>query len=466
MRTASVVMTLLFAAISALAEPPRTMRLDYYHTGNATQELFAVDRVVVEPLPWPGNPERPLDDLNIGSYFFEVADKTTNRVLYSRGFSSVYAEWVTTAEARSVNRTFHESLRFPMPAGPVKIVVRKRDSNNAWRDAWSVQIDPKNIFVDTSKSETPGKLIEIEKNGEPAKKVDLLILGDGYTAAERGKFEADARRLIAQLFATSPFQERRRDFNVWGLCPPAHESGISRPSTGIHRASPVGATYDAFGSERYILAFDNKSFRRIASFAPYDFVEIVANGQTYGGGGILGQYGTVAAGSKWAPYVFVHEFGHHFAGLADEYYTSSVAYLPSQKRVEPYEPNVTALLDPAKLKWKDLLADGTPTPTPWKKEEYEKMSKSFQERRMQLRKERRPEAEFDALVRENKSAEDKLLGSEKFAGKIGAFEGAMYESNGYFRPAVNCIMFSRCDYFCPVCQRAIERVIDRYVAKE
>jgi len=326
-------------------------------------------------------------------------------------------------------------------------------------------IDPKNpLLVDAAAPEQPGDLIEIEKNGDSSKKVDLLILGDGYTASERKKFVADARRLTAELFATSPFKERRRDFNVWGLCPAARESGISRPSTGIHRASPVGATYDAFGSERYILTFDNKAFRRIASFAPYEFVEIITNTSTYGGGGILGQYGTVAAGSTWAPYVFVHEFGHHFAGLADEYYTSSVAYLPRTDRVEPYEPNVTALLDPAKLKWKDLVVEGTPLPTPWQKAEYEQMSKAFQERRAAIRRERRPESEFDALTRENKKAEEKLLSAEKFAGKVGAFEGAMYEAKGYYRPAANCIMFSRCDFFCPVCKRAIEQVIEQYVA--
>lgn len=465
MRRVIAVLVVVFITSLAAAQPPRTMRLDFFHTGNVNQELFAVDRVVVEPLPWPGNLNRPIDDLNIGSYFFEVKDKATGKLLYSRGFSSIYAEWVTTGEARTMNRTFHESLRFPMPSASVEIRVRKRNAKNEWKDAWTTVVDPKNMFVDTSAPESPGPVIEIEKNGDPAHKVDVLILGDGYTAAERPKFEKDARRLVAELLATSPFKERRKDFNVWGLCPAARASGVSRPSNGIHRDSPIGTTYDAFGSERYILTFDNKSFRRIASFAPYDFVEIIINGQTYGGGGILGQYGTVAAGSAWAPYVFVHEFGHHFAGLADEYYMSSVAYLPATNRVEPYEPNVTALLDPAKLKWKDLLTDGTPTPTPWQKDGYEKISKAFQERRAQLRKERRPEAEFNALTRENKKVEDKLLADEKFAGKVGAFEGAMYEAKGFYRPAVNCIMFSRCDFFCPVCKRAIERVIEQYVGK-
>src|SRR5262245_17970794 len=235
-------------------------------------------------------------------------------------------------------------------------------------------IDPKDIFIDTAKLAPPARLIELEKNGDSANKVDFLILGDGYTAAEAKKFESDARRLLELLFATSPFKERRKDFNVWAMCPPAQESGISRPPTGIHRRSPIGATYDAFGSERYVLTFDNHAFRDIAQFAPYEFVEIITNTRTYGGGGIFGLYSTVAADSEQAPYIFVHEFGHHFAGLADEYYTSPVAYSPVGERTEPWEPNVTALLDPANLKWKDLVEKGTPIPTPWQKEEFDKYS--------------------------------------------------------------------------------------------
>ena len=133
-----------------------------------------------------------------------------------------------------------------------------------------------------------------------------------------------------------------------GSCPPAAESGISRPSQHIHKRSPLGTSYDTFDSERYILTVENKAFRDIASNAPYEVVEILTNSATYGGGGIFNLYATVAADSAWAPYIFVHEFGHHIAGLADEYYTSDVAYLPAAERVEPWEPNATALLDPAR----------------------------------------------------------------------------------------------------------------------
>lgn len=456
-----LLMALLILTTEAVAAPS-TMRLDYYHSGNASQELFSLDQIHIEPLPWPGNPNRPVDYTNLGKYLFEVIDRDTNRVLYSRGFASIYGEWETTDEAKKMNRTFHESLRFPAPDKPVQIVLKKRDSDNAFREIWSLTVDPSDIFIDRSRPASPGRLIELEKNGDPATKVDFLILGDGYQASEVQKFERDARRLLNVLFATSPFKERRKDFNVWGICPPSAESGISRPSSKIYRKTPLGTTYDAFGSERYVLTFDNRAFREIASFAPYEFVEILANNRTYGGGGIFGLYSTVASDSNQAPYVFVHEFGHHFAGLADEYYTSPVAYAPVTERVEPWEPNATALLDPSNLKWKDLVEPGTPIPTPWDKETFEKYSREYQQRRAKIRREGRPEEEMEALFHEVLEFERELFAKEKYLGKVGAFEGAMYEAKGYFRPEINCIMFTRIMTFCRVCRRAIERVIDLY----
>ena len=188
----------------------------------------------------------------------------------------------------------------------------------------------------------------------------------------------------------------------------------------------------------------------------------MANAHTYGGGGIFNLYSTVAADSDWAPYVFVHEFGHHFAALADEYYTSPVAYLPAATKIEPWEPNVTALLDPALLKWKSLVAPGTPLPTPWSKEAFETYSRETQKTRAQIRAANRPESEMNALFRQELEHEQQLLSSDKYSGKVGAFEGANYEAKGYYRPQENCIMFTRVHDFCAVCRQAIERVIDLY----
>jgi hypothetical protein len=467
-RSAAFVLVLTFA-IAATAQAPRVaqapgvvriMRVDYFHTGDAKQEIFAFDEAVVEPAAWSGHAGHAIDPFNYGAYGFDVRDAASKTLLFSHGFGSIFDEWSTTDEATTATRTFHESVRFPMPGAPVTVTIRKR-AGTTWRNLWTTAVDPKNMFVNTAAPEpSPGALIAFETHGDPATKVDLLLLGDGYTAAERTKFEADSKRLLAVLFSTSPFKERRTDFNVWGLVPAARESGISRPSTGVHRSNPISSTYDAFGSERYVLAFDNKAFRRYASYAPYDVVEIVVNGRTYGGGGIYGLYSTVAADNAFAPYVFVHEFGHHFAALADEYYTSPVAYLPSATREEPWEPNVTALLDPNSLKWKELVTAGTLLPTRWDKDAYENASRESQARRARLRAEGRPESEMEALFAEEKRRDDAMFAKSK--GVVGAYEGARYEATGYYRPEANCIMFTRADFFCAVCRRALAQVIDTY----
>ena len=278
------------------------------------------------------------------------------------------------------------------------------------------------------------------------------------------KWHRDATRLTETLFAASPFREHRARFNVWAADTPSEQSGISRPSDGVHRRTALGTTYDAFGSERYVLDFDNKRLREVASAAPYEFIEIVANDRKYGGGGIHNLYATVAADNAFTPYVFVHEFGHHFAGLADEYYTSPVAYEgppAAAESPEPWEPNATA--DPRAGKLRDLVSAGVPLPTPWPKDEFEAAQREIQARRRKIREEKRPEAEMEALFREERERMSRLLGSAPYAGRVGAFEGALYAAKGYYRPQADCIMFTRDEVgFCAVCRRAIERVIALY----
>lgn len=452
---------LSLATLVCLAAPPRTLRVDYGHTGDATGERFGVDRVVLEPLPWPGDLAKAVDASNLGKYCFEVNDKATGKLLYSRGFASIYGEWETTDEARTLSRTFSESLRFPQPTAPVRIQVKKRDAANLFKAVWSFDLDPADPLIERALPPDAGGLIALQRRGESPDKVDFLILGDGYSAAERGKFEAQARRVMELLFEQTPFKEHRNDFNVWALCPPSRESGISRPSTGVHRRTPLGTTYDAFGSERYVLTFDNRAWRDIASQAPYEFVEILVNAETYGGGGIHNLYSTASAGNSTIGYLFVHEFGHHFAGLADEYYTSDVAVTNSTSQPEPWEPNVT--LDARNPKWKALLTQGVPLPTPWRKAEFEAHSHAYQKERRAIRAANRPEAEMDALFAREKVFETKLLGTDLHSGQVGAFEGGNYEATGTFRSQEDCLMFTRDEVgFCAACRAAIERVIRQY----
>ncbi len=454
-------LVLYLTGLLAVAGPPRTLRVDLHHQGTASTESFSLDRVVLEPLPWPGNPARPIDNSNLGKYRFEVRDPKSGKILYSRGFASIMGEWQDTAEAQRQSRVFEESLRFPCPEGPVTVVYQKRNAALAFEDLWKVDVDPAGVFVDRAKPLSAGSLVKIQVMGDPASKVDLLILGDGYSLKERSKFEKDARRLANLLFSEEPFKSHRADFNVWGLCPPAQESGISRPSTGLHRHSPIGATYDAFGSERYVLTLGNKAFREVASQAPYDFVEILVNGRTYGGGGIHQLYSTVASDNAFAKYLFIHEFGHHFAGLADEYYTSDVALELGKPRQEPWEPNVTA--DPRNPKWKGLLSPGIPLPTPWKKAAFEAFSHGIQKERRAIRAANQPERVMEALFHREMAHETTLLGTDTHSGQVGAFEGANYEATGYFRSQEDCIMFTRDEVgFCAACRKALVGVITQY----
>ncbi len=441
---------------------PRAIRLDYFHAGTAAEEQFALDGVAIEG-PWPGNLDQAIDDTGLGKYLFQVFDEESGRLLYSRGFASIFGEWELTAESKQVRRAFHESVRFPAPESPVRVGLNKRGPHNEWRELWSVRVDPADPAIDRS---PPPRLRvwPVIENGEPPDKVDLLLMGDGYTAAEMEKWREDARRMAGLLFAESPFKEHQGDFNVWAVDTPAEESGVSRPSDNVHRRSPLRASYDVFGSERYVLVFDNKRLREAASAAPYEFIGIIVNDRKYGGGGIHNLYATVAADNAFAPYIFVHEFGHHFAGLADEYYTSDVAYESGSERLEPWELNVTA--DPRASKWADLIAPGTPLPTPWDKEAFELEQKEIQALRRQIRAAHRPEADMEALFHEERDKLTRKLGAEPHAGRVGAFEGAMYEPRGYYRPQSDCVMFTRNEVgFCAVCRRAIEKVIRLYAAE-
>ncbi len=439
-----------------------TMRIDYVHSGNRDVEMFSLDQVVIEGLPFPGNPAQPLDESLRGKYLFEIINIDSGEIAWSRSFSSIYGEWETTREARHINRSFHESVRFPAQTQPFELVIKKRNADNGFDEVWRLPVDPADLLVHRETTPYADEVVAIHESGDPATKVDLLLLGDGYTADERDTFLAKARELTEALFRTSPFKERADDFNVWALAPASRESGISRPSTGVFRDTPLGTSYDSFRSERYVLTMDNKSMRRIASSAPYDFIEILTNTETYGGGGIYGLYSTAAANGEWAEYLFIHEFGHHFAGLADEYYTSSVAYESPEITKEPYEPNVTALLDPDKLKWNHLVDEKTPIPTPWPKTEFEEHSIAVQKRRAEMRAANVPETEMNALFNYTREYSEELFSKAPHKNAIGAFEGANYEAKGYYRSEQNCLMFTRTDYFCRVCSDAIEKVIDEY----
>ena len=344
----------------------KTMRVDYFHSGTATEEHFVVDRILNDGI-WSGSKTVLLDELNRGLYFFEVQDTETGVIMYSRGFSSIFGEWQTIPEAKEQWGTIHESIRFPWPIKPVNVIIKKRDAKNEFTKIWEFNIDPASRMVNPAELSPIYKTFDYMVNGTAEEKVDIVILGDGYTEEEMEKFYNDVERLAGELFEVEPFKSRRTDFNVRAVQTPSEVTGVNRPHPGIFKRTPLSVSYSSFDSERYALAFDNRAIRDIAATVPYEFMFILINEQTYGGGGIYRLYSTVAADNKFSDYIFVHEFGHHFAGLADEYYTSDVSYQPEEITVEPYEPNITALLDKKNLKWGELVEPGTPIPTHWQK---------------------------------------------------------------------------------------------------
>ncbi|MCB8964089.1 MAG: peptidase M64 [Bacteroidales bacterium] len=409
----------------------KTMRLDYIHRGDVSSEKFELVSAKPEGV-WAGKTYHLTDPYQLGLYFYEVYDAATNKLLFSQGFCSVFGEWQTTAEAKIANKPFNESIRIPWPKAKVNIVMKKRDAKNILQPIWNFEVDP--AVFNAAQKPSSVKVNQLLNNGDVKSKVDIVILGDGYTADEMNVFRKDANKFVEYFFAVDPYKARKNDFNVWSVEVISAESGIANPNKNFFPKNPLETTYNTFGVDRYVLSNNDWAVRDYAGAVPYDFIVILLNSNKYGGGGIYNLYITAGARSDYNDYVFVHEMGHHIAGLADEYYQSHVAYDPVSTSVEPWEFNVTALLNPDSLKWKDLVTPGTPIPTPWSKDEFEKSN----------------------------SDKSELLRNDPYAGKVGAFEGANYLSNGMYRPEVDCIMFSKSLRFCKVCERGLNRVIDLY----
>jgi hypothetical protein len=287
-------------------------------------------------------------------------------------------------------------------------------------------------------------------------------LGEGYTAREMAKFRQDAHRFAQALWKAEPFATRKGDFNIRGVETPAPVSGVHHPHQDIHARSALSVRGGAFDSQRYALGFDNKEIRDAASAVPYDFTVILMNDKIYGGGGIYQLYITAAADNAFADYVFVHEFGHHLACLADEYYTSSVAYELPSVLTEPYELNVTIHTQRDKIKWAGLIDEHMPVPTPWGKHAFDRRSREIQQKRKELRAAKAPEKMLEDLFKKQLQWEEAYLAKIPHAGKTGLYEGALYQAKGVYRSAPACMMFNRSSHFCPACQRAVNLVIDQY----
>ena len=444
-----------------------TMRVDLYHAGTKGKETLTLDRVCEEG-PWPGSVTNLIDTLDLGEYLMRVYDLRTNALIFSHSYSTMFNEWQTTDDAvNGVWRTFQETVRLPFPVSAVVLTVARRDAfvapgkKMAFREFFSTVIDPQAPgTVNRERRKFPYATFDVVVNGPAEKKVDIVILGDGYAASDAEKFRRDARHFADVLLSTEPFKRHKTEFNIRAISVVSEESGVDKPDRNIWKQTALGTGYNTFGSARYVLIEENKLLHDIASLVPYEYITVLINDDRYGGGGIYNQYTTAytkpdAPGMEWQmDYVYVHEFGHCFAGLADEYYTSQVSYNDFYpKGTEPWEPNVTAATDRSALKWGSFVHQETPVPTPWEKSDYDSLEAIrgtldrlapdyYQKREPLLRK------------------ESELLKLSTYAGVVGTFEGSGYAAKGLYRPAVDCRMFTLSLHdFDPVCAAAIERII-------
>jgi len=458
----------------------KTLRIDYFHIGDSEREIVTLDQVYSYGI-WAGSRIHLIDRLDYGRYTIRVFDQETGRLIFSRGFDSYFGEYQTSGPAaEGIPRTFHETALIPCPKKPVEFTLHKRDRQNRRLEIFRRTIDPDDIgIIRDSVLDSSVQIIKTHTGGDPRHKVDIAILGEGYTREEIDKFRRDVERFTRIFFQYQPYASLKNGFNITGVLKPSEESGIDEPRAAVFKRTALNASFNALGSERYLLTEDNRSLRDIAAHIPYDTVVIMVNHRRYGGGGIYNFYCTFTSDTQFHEYIFIHEFGHSFAGLGDEYYTSSVAYNDFYPQgIEPVEPNITALLDPADLKWKDLLAPGIEIPTPWEKAAYDEMDYAWQKRRREMNDQiaelkrsgapadeiQRAEQEYERKDREHSQKVDAFLTGSRYFSRVGAYEGAGYASQGLYRPMVDCIMFSKGSKpYCKVCEAAVTTVIRRYL---
>ena len=389
------------------------LRFDYLLSGNHTSAAVIPCEIKKEKM-WSGSHNTLIDKIEYGTYRFQVYDDKSGALIFSKGFSPLFQEWQSTDEAKVMNKAFYQVIRFPSPKKSIRLKIEKRDYNGLFSEVYSTNIDPNNYFIINENS----KDITIEKiyySGEYYRKIDIAILAEGYTEDEMGKFVKDAQRLTDSLFAVAPFSQMKEYFNVYALKTPSFESGTDIPGEHIYRNTLYNSTFYTFDISRYLTTSDMKTIHDMAAVVSYDQLIILVNSSRYGGGGFYNFVNVCTSDHKLSPNVFVHEFGHGFGGLADEYYTSEVAYDDYYNlKVEPWEPNLTTMVNFAS-KWKEMIDVTTPVPTPR---------------------------------------------DGKYTSKIGVFEGGGYISKGIFSPMENCRMKSNeTSVFCPVCQSAIRTVI-------
>lgn len=392
----------------------KTLRFDYYHCGTSDCQEYFFDELKEEPY-WGGSKTSLTDSSGYGNQLFKIIDKASGKTIYTRGFCTLFNEWQTTEEARYIRKAMPESVVFPYPKNSVRIELYARNRQGILEKKIEQDLDPASCFI---RSFTPQyETLEIAYNGRPEHHIDLVLIPEGYSANEKDKFITACQNFAKEFFSYSPYKEQESRFNIRAVWAPSRESGVTLPGEHIWRNTVAKAQFYTFNSERYQMIEDFQGLRDIAAHVPYDYIYVLSNTQKYGGGGIYNFYGISAAHHPSSTgKIYVHEFGHVLLGLGDEY-AGNVSYNELYPEgVEPWEANLTRLIDFDQKAWKRLIAPGTPIPTP--------------------------------VI-------------PKYADKTGVYEGGGYVNKGIYRPYQTCLMKEfTTDQFCPVCTQAIISYIE------
>ena len=397
-----------------------TLRLDYVFSGNHDQQTICIDGLSKLP-QWAGRRSHLSEIPVLGYGTLVVRSKASGEVIYKTSFSSLFQEWLETPEAKTTSRAMQQVVLVPYPKNEVEITIDLRSNRREVAAQFTHTVNPADILIrDHSRDElAPHRYLV--RSGDPAKCIDVAIIAEGYTKDEMTLFYADAQKATDAIFSHEPFASNKDKFNIVAVATASHDSDVSVPQDGIWRNTACNSNFSTFYMTRYLTTNSMHQVHNLIAGIPYEHVIILANTDTYGGGGIYNSYVLTTTHHEKYNYVVVHEFGHAFCGLADEYFYPNEPSDLYPLDVEPWEPNITTLVD-FDSKWKDMLDAKTAIPTT-----------------------KEPTKEPDVYE------------------KIGVYEGGGYCTKGVYRPVVWCRMRNNeAPGFCPVCRRALSRAIDFY----
>lgn len=425
MKRILLILSLTFLCVSLFSQnfdeyfTNQALRIDYIFSGNANTE--SVSPIELSQLPhWAGRVNN-LDSLLLtGNGQIKVVDLASKKCIYKDAFSTLFQEWQTTPEAKKTTQSFENTFLVPYPKNKVEIQISLRQKNGLYKTAIRHTVDPKDILIKKKglKNITPHTYVHIADTSNINKCVNVAIIAEGYTAAEMPEFRKYAKATCDYMFMHSPFKDAKDKFNFVAVESPSIDSDVSIPRQNIWRNTAVSSHFDTFYSDRYLTTSHIRDMHDLLAGIPYAHIIVLANTDTYGGGGIFNSYTLTTTKHDAFGVVVVHEFGHSFGGLGDEYYYENDTFSDTYPlNVEPWEPNITTLVS-FNNKWKNLLKKGTPVPTP-------------------------------------------AVDGMKYP--IGVFEGAGYSAKKIYRPAIDCRMKTNtCKDFCPACQQSLSRLIKFY----